>query len=145
MPASYPNSVKSFIPQVDLVSIVDAIDVNDAYDEIVAIETAIGPNPATSDAWGSDTFSSSTTSWGTLKARIQNIEHGVYKAITDRISKAGGDTITASGASVIPLSLKGASSQSANLFEVKNSSDSILSFLSASGEFQAVKIDGGTP
>ena len=145
MPASYPTSVKSFIAQVDLTSIVDAVDVNDAYDEITAIQTTLGTSPATSGTWGASSFSSSTTSWTTVKERIQNIENGVYPAVNGSVSKSGGDIITSSGASVVSLTLKGASSQSANLFEAKDSSNTVLAFLSASGEFQAVKIDGGTP
>jgi len=54
--ADFPGSITSFTPQVNTGSPVideyslDAADVNDAYDEIEAIETELGINPAGSEA-----------------------------------------------------------------------------------------------
>ena len=44
--ASYPGSIKSFTQQVDLTDQADAADVNEAYDEVEAIETELGTDPA---------------------------------------------------------------------------------------------------
>ena len=46
MAASYPGAIKSFTQQTDLVDVIDAVDVNSAYDEIEAIETELGIDPA---------------------------------------------------------------------------------------------------
>ena len=50
------------------------------------------------------------------------------------VSKSGGDTITASSASVIPLIAKGAASQSADYFQIQNSSGTILAQLNTSNQ-----------
>ena len=49
------------------------------------------------------------------------------------VSNAGGSTITASGATVKPLVLKGFASQTANLQEWQNSAGAVLASISASG------------
>lgn len=47
--ASYPGAIKSFVQQADLVDTIDAADINEAYDEIEAIETELGTAPSTLD------------------------------------------------------------------------------------------------
>jgi len=49
------------------------------------------------------------------------------------VSTEGGSTVTASGAAVKPIILKGATSQSANLLELQNSSGSAITFFNSSG------------
>jgi hypothetical protein len=49
MAASYPGAIKSFSQQTDLVSTIDAADINEAYDEIEAIQTELGTNPKSID------------------------------------------------------------------------------------------------
>lgn len=44
--ASFPGSIKTFTDQVDDIDTVDAADINAAYDEIEAIETELGTDPA---------------------------------------------------------------------------------------------------
>jgi hypothetical protein len=51
------------------------------------------------------------------------------------VSKSGGDTITASSASVIPIIVKGAASQSADYFQIQNSGGAILAQLNTSNQF----------
>lgn len=46
MSTSYPQAVDQFTPKVDGVSLVAAADLNDLQDAVVAIQTALGPNPA---------------------------------------------------------------------------------------------------
>ncbi len=48
--ATYPGAIKSFAQQTDLVSTIDAADVNEAYDEIEAIQTELGADVAGSVA-----------------------------------------------------------------------------------------------
>jgi hypothetical protein len=52
---------------------------------------------------------------------------------TAYVSTAGGSTVTASGATVIPVVLKGATSQTADLLSFQNSSGTVLSEFDASG------------
>jgi hypothetical protein len=51
------------------------------------------------------------------------------------VSKSGGDTITASSASVIPVIVKGAASQSADYFQIQNSGGAVLAQLNTSNQF----------
>jgi hypothetical protein len=46
MSASFPGAIKSFTPKVDDVDDVMAVDVNEVDDEIAAIETELGTDPA---------------------------------------------------------------------------------------------------
>jgi len=59
---------------------------------------------------------------------------GVTTALGTKISKAGGDIITSSLASTIPLRIKGAASQTANLQEWQNSAGTVLSSITPSGD-----------
>ncbi len=143
MPALYPSQVTSFIKKVDLQSIVYAADVNDAYDEIVATQSVLGADPANGGVWGSASFNSTTTQWGTVASRIKNIENGVFYLNTNAVLKVGGSTITPSSSSTVGLNIRAASSQTANLFEVRNSSNSVIANITATGAYIGV-IDGGT-
>lgn len=51
------------------------------------------------------------------------------------VDRRGGDTITASGAAVKPLVIKGAASQTANLAEFQNSSGTVLAGIDAAGRY----------
>jgi hypothetical protein len=84
MAASYPSSIKSFVYRVDNQDKVMAADVNSAYDEILAIESQLGVGGVASRSSGfTSIFDSTTFDWtnkGGLRARIENIENGVYGA-----------------------------------------------------------------
>lgn len=61
------------------------------------------------------------------------------------VKTAGGDTITASGAAVKPLVLKGAASQTANLQDWQNSAGTAMAFIETSGTFRTEnRISAGT-
>ena len=49
------------------------------------------------------------------------------------VAKVGGDIVTASASGVIPITLKGATFQSANLLEFRNSSNSLLGYVNNNG------------
>lgn len=77
--ASYPSSVKTFTTKVDGVTTVAAADVNDVQSEIVAVETALGINPATS-VFGTASIGTYTAAPGALanvSSRLQNLEAGL--------------------------------------------------------------------
>jgi hypothetical protein len=132
MAANYPSSVTTFTKKVDLLDLVVAADVNSVYDEVTAIETILGALPATSTGW-SGSFDSSTTSWTTLRDRIQNIEFGTYTAFTDRVSKSGGTTITSSANGTVSLAIQAKSGQTADIFQAKNSSGTVITKVNSSG------------
>jgi hypothetical protein len=143
MPALYPSQPAAFVKKVDLQSIVYAADINEAYDEIIATQSAIGLDPANGGVWGSASFNSTTTQWGTVASRIKNVENGVFYLNTNAVLKVGGSTITPSSASTVGLNIRAASSQTANLFEVRDSSNSVIANITSAGAYVGV-IDGGT-
>lgn len=106
--ATYPGAVASFgADRIDGTSPVVAADVNQLYSEVVAVETTVGVNP-TIPEWTGVSFDTSTTDWLSIHARLKNIEKGVYVAYNDRVSKAGGTTISSTGSTVgLTLSTNG--------------------------------------
>jgi hypothetical protein len=149
MPASYPGSLKTSFgnPRIDLQSVVVANDVNPVYEEIVAIEKHLGIDiNKRAGNWGAAAYSTTSTTWTDLRTRLENAENGVFSSI----QTTGGGVITngtgSNGVSVTAatLTLKAASGQSSNLLEFKNSSDSVVAFVSGAGLLQAATIDGGS-
>jgi len=143
MAANYPLSIKVWEPVVNLQSLVVAEDVNTVYEEIESMQRQLGVGAGgltTSGEWGaSGDFSSATTSWESLRTRIQNIENGVFFAA----SRRGGSVVTPSTASVVGLTVKAAASQTANLLEIRNASNQVVSSFNSSGNLIGT-IDGGT-
>lgn len=143
MAANYPSSIKVWTPKVNLADLVVAEDVNTVYEELESVQRQLGVGAGgltTSGEWGaSGDFNSTTTSWGSLRARVQNIENGVFFAA----SRRGGSVITPSSASVVGLTVRGATSQSANLLEIRNASNQLVSSFNSSGNLIGT-IDGGT-
>lgn len=93
MPAYYPTLVKTdFSTKVDFVTTIFAEHVNSLQDEVTAIETTLGSLPNVSSGWVG-TFSTTTSTWSTLKARINNIEFGL-KEVYDRPTAAAAGTLT---------------------------------------------------
>lgn len=141
----FPARVKVWTARKDLVDLVVADDVNTLYDEVTAVETELGAGGVkTSPTWGSGGFVTSTTAWGNLRERLANIENGVFIAYSQRVATTGGSTIQSTTNSTVSLTVKAKSSQTANLLEVKNSSDAVVASISTTGTLFATKIDGGT-
>ena len=84
MAASYPSAIKSFTQQVDLSDVIDAADVNEAYDEIEAIQTELGTDPAGTATDVKTRLDQSLDGAG-------NLELGLISALT---IASGGITIT---------------------------------------------------
>ena len=99
MAAVFPNSVRNYTPQQDLVNTIIADNVNSLQEEVKKIEEVLGSaatsqNPLTSSWVG--TFSQATT-WGTLYDRISNIEYGLVSGMGSGAPyplTSGGSTIT---------------------------------------------------
>jgi hypothetical protein len=133
MPANYPASVKTFTSKVDNIDAVVAADVNSSYEEITAIETTLGINPAVSSTWSGSFSTTSTQDFLTVNARLDNIEFGVNTAFNNRVRTNGGSTIASTSTTVgLTLSTTG----TGNLFSAGNT------VINSSGNI--VNIDGGT-
>ena len=139
MTATYPASIVSYTTKVDVTDVIYASHPNLLQDEVVAIESILGvtPNISTTPSSGG-TFNATSNSFGTVSARLANIETGIVSDTHTQYIRKAGDTsniITAGAATTKPLILKGASSQSANLTEWQNSSGTVLSYIDPSGNF----------
>ena len=143
MAANYPNTIKVWDPVVNLQDLVVAEDVNTVYEEVEAMQRQLGVGPggiSTSAVWGSaGDLNTSTTNWGSLRARLQNIENGVFYAVSQR----GGSTITPSTTTRTGLTITAIASQTSNLLELRNSSNVAVASWSATGAFTGT-INGGT-
>ncbi len=141
MPAVYPSTIKTFNRRRDLLDVILAADINQVYDEVTEMQTVMGAFiTARASGWSSGTFSEAT-SWSTLKARIENIETGLYTAYNNRIQASGGGTITPGTTSTVGLILQAISSQTADLLQVKNASGTTVAKIDKDG---AIKVGSNT-
>ena len=141
MPAVYPSAIKTFTRRRDLLDVILAADINQVYDEVTEMQTVMGTFITAKPAgWSSGSFSEAT-SWSTLKARIENIEAGVYTAFNNRIQSTGGSTITPGTTSTVGLTLQAISSQTADLLQVKNASGTTVANIDKDG---AIKVGVNT-
>ena len=78
MAAYYPSNIKNdFSTKIDFTDTVIAAHINDLQNEVTAIETTLGTAPLTSSGWSTTGFDTSTTTWSSVKARLNNIEVGI--------------------------------------------------------------------
>ena len=133
MTASYPASVKSFTTKVDFTDTVLAEHVNSLQEEVNSLQANLGTLIKTGSGWVGS-FDVITTNWNTLKDRLANMEYGIKDVYDDYVSRSGGSSIVASGASIKGLVVKGASSQTANLVEFQTSAGTVISKVDAAGE-----------
>lgn len=142
MAASYPGAVRPFVNKTNVVDIIDAAHPNSLQEEVVAIESTIGLNPALSTAPSpSGTFSATATQYTTLVQRLANIETGIVADVhTQYVRKTGNETIVNGVSTNVGLIIRGATGQTANLQEWRNSSNTILARVSASGALIAESI-----
>jgi hypothetical protein len=150
MSASFPTNVKTW-SQTDStyprnLEVVLASHVTETYFEITAIEQELGSGGLRTSVTDNATAfnpSTSTNVWGSLRLRLNNMEQGVLDGVNRRVSTAGGSTITPSGSSVVGLNIRAASGQTANVLEIRNSSNTVVNSFNSSGQFVGV-INGGT-
>ena len=135
MPADYPLLVHSFSPRQDLVDTVIADNVNALQYEVAAVQTVLGSsanstNPLVSTFSG--TWSTATTTWGTVGARLLNIEAGLINGVPSSpyVSKTGGSTITTTSNKALVLQ---AGTGSLNLLESYSSGAALGFNLDSSG------------
>jgi hypothetical protein len=150
MSASFPTNVKTW-SQTDStyprnLEVVLANHVTETYFEITAIEQELGSGGLRTSVTDNATAfnpSTSTNVWGSLRLRLNNMEQGVLDGVNRRVRTAGGSTITPSGSSVVGLNIRAASGQTANVLEIRNSSNTVVNSFNSSGQFVGV-INGGT-
>jgi len=146
MAANYPTYPVSFTQKQDLVNLVAAADVNSVYDEVTAIAGTLGADPnKRTPAWNTTNAFLTNTTFASVDARIDNVENGTFIVYQDYVSKSGGTIINPGTATTtVNLTLRAATSQSVNTFEVKDSSNTTVASISTSGLLRAVLIDGGS-
>lgn len=141
MAASYPTSVKTFTPKVNIVDIIDKSDPNSLFLEVTAIESVIGTTPSIATAATASGWANTATDYTTLNGRLANIEKGIVADThTQYVKIVGGSTITSSSASTKGLVVKGAASQSANLQEWQNNTGTVVASIDANGALTVVNI-----
>jgi sporulation protein YlmC with PRC-barrel domain len=135
--ASYPSQVATFPTHVNITEIIDASHPNNIQGEVVAIESTIGVDPTTSTTPSlSGTFNGTSTTFSTLKARIDNVETGVVSDAHSQYIRKTGDTaniITPSAITTKGLIVKATSGQTANLQEWQTSGGTATTYINASG------------
>jgi hypothetical protein len=135
--ASYPSQVATFQTHVNITEIIDASHPNNIQSEVVAVEAAIGVNPATSTTPSpSGTFTASSTAYSTVKDRLANIETGIVSDAHSQYLRKAGDSanvITPNSTSVKGLVIKAAPSQSANLQEWQTSGGTPVTYIDNAG------------
>lgn len=134
MAAVFPNSVRNYTPQQDLVNTIIADNVNSLQEEVKKIEEVLGSaatsqNPLTSSWTG--TFSQATT-WGTIYDRFANIEAGLVSGVANApyTLTAGGSTITTTNNKGLILR---AGATSLNLIEAYSNANALGFNLDAAG------------
>ena len=132
MTATYPASIKSFSTKTDFIDTVLAEHVNTLQEEVNSIQTNLGTLIKTGSGWVGS-FDVITTNWNTLKDRLANIEYGLGEVYNDYVSLSGGSTILSSTNSTVGLTVKAKTSQTANIFEVRDSSNNVTASVTNAG------------
>lgn len=70
MVAVYPAAIKNFAYRQDYTDLVEAADVNVAYDEVRALQTTLGTNPQ------QETIDNTLTKYSTVSSRISSVRKG---------------------------------------------------------------------
>jgi hypothetical protein len=143
MAASYPSSVRPFTTKTNILSVIDAADPNSLQEEVVAIETTLGINPALSTSVSpTDVFLSSSSQYSTVSLRLANIERGIVgDSHTQYVKKVGNETIVNASPSNVAITVRGATSQTANLTEWKTSTGTTVASISSAGRVTASRVE----
>ncbi len=96
MAAQYPDSTRAFVPRFDRVDINAAQDINDLQEEVVAIQTAVGRNPQTSDLFPATSLSNRLTVFEqnivprvtTLESRMRRAAVNVRRSSTLQVNSS---------------------------------------------------------
>lgn len=119
---------------------VDSSSLNESIDDRVAALLVAGTNITLTynDASGTLTVASTASggSPGGVSGQVQFNDTGAFGGATALVYAATGThlVVTAQSATVVPLCLKGAASQSANLFECRNSANALRGRITKDGQ-----------
>lgn len=143
MAASYPSSIRPFTTKTNILSVIDAADPNSLQEEVVAIETTLGINPALSTSVSStDVFVSSSSQYSTVSLRLANLERGIVgDSHTQYVKKVGNETIVNAVPSNVAITVRGATNQTANLTEWKTSTGTTVASISSAGRVTASRVE----
>jgi hypothetical protein len=146
MPANYPASIRTFSNKRNFVDVIDSTHPNSLQEEVVALQATVGTLPATSTAPSSSgTFVSTSTNFGTLVARLANIETGIVAdSHTQYVKRVGGSVVTPATAVTVGVTVRAASGQTANLQEWRNSANTVVASVDASGNLKSSGINVAT-
>jgi len=154
MPSNYPSSIKVWSPTdagfnypEDLKEVVYARHVTTIYDEVTAVQQELGAGSGGLKTSVIDSLSpfdplTSGKTWPNLRTRLFNMEQGAIDGSLKRVSILGGSTITPSSASTVGLTVRAATVQTANLIEIRNTSNVVRTAFGSDGLISGV-IDGG--
>jgi hypothetical protein len=119
--ATFPSQVKVFVNKSNVVDLIDASHPNILQDEVNAMQTVMGTNPARSTTVSSsDTFISTQTDFDNIKARIANVEKGVVADTHSQYIKKtsdGSNVIIPTNATTKGFTIRSFQGQTANLQE----------------------------
>lgn len=143
MAATYPSSIRTFSTKRNTLDVIDASDPNNLQEEVIAIESVIGVNPNLSTSPSSSgTFVTTATAFATLSARLANIETGIVSdSHTQYLRKSGNETIVNLVTSNVAFTIKGASGQTADLQQWKDSSNATVANIAYDGGLTTTKIN----
>lgn len=137
MAAVYPSSLKVFQPKTNITDTVEASHVNTLQEETAALQSSLGVNPQISSAPSpSGTFVSSSTTYSSVAARLNNIETGIVSDAHNQYVRKTSDSvnvITAGSASTKGLVVKAAVGQTANLQEWQDSTGAVVTAIGPNG------------
>ena len=119
--ATFPSQVKVFVNKSNVVDLIDASHPNILQDEVNAMQTVMGTNPARSTTvTSSDTFISTQTDFDNIKARIANVEKGVVADTHSQYIKKtadGSNVVIPTNSTTKGFTVRGVQGQTANLQE----------------------------
>lgn len=142
--AGYPDALPQTVltPQTDGESTVNADDVNLAYLEINKVANAIGLTPnVRATSMGAGTADVSSTTFASVKTRIENVENVAYTAGLNNLKTSGNQEIQVANNAHVSLSVRAKTDQTADLLTAKNSSGTANTRINSQGYI--VNIDGG--
>jgi hypothetical protein len=133
MAADYPTGTKPFQNKTDYTQIIVAEHINSLQDEVMAVQNFVGPMPHVSAGYVG-TFDDVTTTFSSLAARVSNLEKGIKGDVHTQYVKFTGGTLQPANAATVLLTLRGFTSQSADLLRFSNSSGTTLTKVDAAGK-----------
>lgn len=142
MAAVYPSGIKTFTSKINIQDVVDASHVNILQEEMGAVQSVLGTNPQLASTFATTGFDSTPSKdWGTLSARLTNIERGLRsdthsQYIKKTVAASDDNSVTSTAAAAKPLVIKASSGQTANLTEWQNSSGTVVTSIGPSGALQ---------